>query len=248
MRPKAASRRRAKSQRGFTLIEVVVSMSIALFLLAGLFTIVQSSRKTFASQNALAQLQDTERLAMTLIADVIQSGGYYPNPALYTPALRLPISAPFIAVGQGVTGTTNAALPGDTITVRFATSSGDGILNCTGNTNSSGGLVTYVNVFSINAVTGDLQCVLNGAAAVPLVPGLTNMKIMYGVKTDFTVDDGAVDSYLTSSEMTAADWSNVAVVRITLTFTNPLAGQPGQALTIPLTRVVAVMAQTGVRT
>jgi hypothetical protein len=44
------------------------------------------------------------------------------------------------------------------------------------------------------------------------------------------------------------DWSKVLSVKIQLTFTNPMANQPGQPATIQFTRVVDVMNKTGVST
>jgi type IV pilus assembly protein PilW len=121
------------------------------------------------------------------------------------------------------------------------------VINCIGGTNTSGATQLYVNAFSIDN-QGRLVCVFNGAAAVPLVQGLQNLQVSYGVKTDFSVDNRSVDSYLRANEMTATNWSNVISVRITLNFTNPLAGQPGQPATIPFTRVIDLMGQTGVKT
>jgi hypothetical protein len=49
--------------------------------------------------------------------------------------------------------------------------------------------------------------------------------------------------------MNPADWTNVICVKVTLTFTNPLAAaQPGQPATIPFTRVVTVMSRAGANT
>jgi type IV pilus assembly protein PilW len=89
---------------------------------------------------------------------------------------------------------------------------------------------------------------VNGAARLPLVTGVTNLQILYGVKTDFTQANGAVDSYLNAAEMTPADWSNVISVKVTLTFTNPLANPPGQPATITFQRVIGVMNHNGVST
>ena len=66
--------------RGFTLAELMIAVLIGLFLTAGLLTLVQAMKRTTASQSGLSQLQDNERMAMSLIANVVQSAGYYPNP------------------------------------------------------------------------------------------------------------------------------------------------------------------------
>src|ERR1700733_7522219 len=112
--------RAASGQSGFTIVEIMVALLIGLFLLGGLMTLVQDNRRTFASQNQLSQLQDAERVAMTMITDVIQTAGYFPDPTTNTVTSSLPAVGTLIA-GQYMTGTFNAAAPGDTITVQYAT-------------------------------------------------------------------------------------------------------------------------------
>jgi hypothetical protein len=112
-------------------------------------------------------------------------------------------------------------------------------------------------------VLGGLYCQVDnlGASAVApagvlIVPGVVGMKVYYGVKRDFAFADYNVDTYLTASQMCSPllnpcggdDWSNVSSVRVILTFTNPLAAQPGQPPTIQFERVIEVMARGGVHT
>ncbi len=52
--------------------------------------------------------------------------------------------------------------------------------------------------------------------------GVTNLTILYGVKTSAAAAGNNVDTYLNADPMTAADWSSVISVMIQLTFTNPL--------------------------
>ena len=244
-------RRMRNTQQGFTLVELSIAVLIGLFLLGGLLTLVQDMRRTFGAQNSLAQLQDSERLAMTLIADVIQAAGFYPDPTQDTALSSFPggtiFGATFAQPGQSIIGTRNAAAPGDTLSVQFRTAPNDGVINCTGSTNTSGVLKTFVNTFSVDGL-GNLTCTLNGVAA-PLISGVTNLQILYGVKTLFVLTNNNVDTFLNAAQMTAADWSNVICVKVTLTFTNPLfATQPQQPATIPFTRVVTVMSRAGVNT
>jgi Tfp pilus assembly protein PilW len=49
----------------------MISVLIALFLTGGLLTLVQAMKKTTSVQSGMSQLQDSERMAMTLMADVI---------------------------------------------------------------------------------------------------------------------------------------------------------------------------------
>jgi type IV pilus assembly protein PilW len=244
--------------QGFTLVELLVAMAIALFLIGGLLTLVQDAKRTVGGQSQLVQLQDSERLAMTMITDVIQAAGYFPNPTAATAATALPVVAgSFATAGQGIYGQSNFNAQGDSITARYQTASGDGVINCTGTTNGTGAPLLYTNVFTVDAA-GELECQLTAggvvAAAVPLVTGLAtgqpSLQIWYGVQTNGG-NNGAVDSYIPAVNMTAANWMNVISVRVTLTFNNPLyvAGSGnGQPQTIAFTRVVGVMSKTGVQT
>jgi type IV pilus assembly protein PilW len=241
-----------RSQRGFTLVELSIAVLIGLFLLGGLLTLVQDMRRTFGAQNQLGQLQDSERLAMTLIADVVQAAGYYPDPTTQIPTVIFAGVPPFAAAGQTLAGTANAAAPGDSLSIQFLTANNDGVINCTGGTNTTGANQIFVNTFRVVAnATQDLQCTLNGAAPVTLVSGVTNMQILYGVRANLaSLYTNNVDTYMTTAQVNAGNyWPSVICVKVTLTFTNPLAAtQPGQPATIPFTRVVTVMNRAGVNT
>lgn len=239
------SRERA-AQQGFTLVELLVAILIALFLLGGLLTIVQDNRRAFYNQSGLSQLQDSERLAMTMISDVIQSAGYFPNPQTNIASSLLPADGTFATAGQAIVGSGgwNDATADETITVRYVTSGIDKILNCAGAT--SGAQTTFVNQFSVDTVNDQLVCTVGGVA-YPLVGGVTNLQIRYGVKRNFMAAGNSPDTYADGSQMAAADWGNVMSVVIQLTFKNPLyvAGQ-GQPQTLTFSRVVQVMGMGGV--
>jgi type IV pilus assembly protein PilW len=244
-------RRFARAQRGFTLIELMITVAIALFLLGGLVTILQNVRSAYNNQQALSQLQDQQRFAVTVLTDVIQAGGYFPNPTTWTPTSSLPAAGAY-AVGQAFTGTHAAGVP-DSVGVRYRTALNDGVIVCTGATNTAFAPDhVYTNQFTVvppaGNVPGQLLCQLDAAAAVPLVNGVQNLLVYYGVKRDFTTNDYNVDTYLTADLMSATDWTNLSSVRVILTFTNPMAAQPGQPATIIFERVVEVMARAGLHT
>ncbi len=71
-------------EHGYTMVELMIAILIGLFLLAGLLTLVMGTRKTSTTQSQLAQLQDNERVSMTLMTNVIQQAGYFPDPTTYT--------------------------------------------------------------------------------------------------------------------------------------------------------------------
>src|SRR6266481_7465784 len=145
-----ANRSTARRQRGFTMIELMVALLIGLFLMGGLMTLLQNNRKAFSSQNQLSQLQDGERLAMSIMTGVIQQAGYFPDPTINSPSTALAAAPAFasgaglaFAASQGLTGATVAG--SDVISARYTTATGDGILNCSGRSNGTGANLTYVN-------------------------------------------------------------------------------------------------------
>jgi type IV pilus assembly protein PilW len=218
-----------------------------------LVTLVGAMKITFANQNGLSQLQESERMAMTLMTDVIESTGYFPNPLVNAATSSFPVSGAFTFAGQALVGTGTYAdqTPGgQTITVRYLTAGNDNVINCTGNTSNVA--ASFVNTFSIDA-NGNLNCtlILNGVAQapIPLISGLNSMQIYYGVQTNAALSNNSVDTYLDANAVAAGNyWSNVKSVQITLTLVNPLSGQSGQtnAAFITFTRVIDVMYKNGV--
>jgi type IV pilus assembly protein PilW len=237
----------SNQQRGFTLLEILIAMTLGLFMLGGLVVVVTSNRSSSTDQNKLSQLQDGERMAMTMMTDVIQSAGYFPDPTINNSTGVFTVSAPFTVAGQSMVGTYNAASPGDTITVRYMTADSDTILNCSGVPNGSGANVTYTSTFSV--VGGQLICTMNdtvNTTAYTLVNGVTNLSVLYGVNTLGTGNN--VDTYLNATQVTATNnWNNVLSVNVALTFTNPLyvAGQTVQQQTLTIQRVIGNMNKAG---
>lgn len=253
------NRARASRQAGFTMIELSVALVLALFLLAGLFTMEQSTRKTSTQQTQLAQLQDEERLAMTIMTDVIQAAGFFARPDAYTAVTALPsAAAPVFAAGQGIYGTTTAGT--DSIYVQYMSEGpqSDNMILCNGQqtpaTPPNPG-IAYINQFSVDKANKLLLCTVSTNVAstvtvfpnqpVTLVEGVENLTVLYGVATTGT-NGNSVDTYMTATQVTAAArWNDVSSVKVILTFTNPLYGQPGQTQanqkTVQFERVIGIM-------
>jgi type IV pilus assembly protein PilW len=241
-----------KKQSGFTMIELMVAMVIGIFLLGALSILAFDNKRAFTGQNYMAQLQDNERMAATIMTDVIQTAGYYPSPQANTAVTSIPagsVPAAMVA-GQSLSGAT-----GDSITVRYATNYRDGVILCSGNDNETGATNYFGATFSVNA-SNQLVCNMttgNGAAVpYPLVNNVSSLAILYGVNSGSNGNN--VDSYMTAAQVTAnTDWPNVMSVQITITFINPLAaatnkqvGQGTEAATIAFTRTVALMNKAGI--
>ena len=244
-------------QRGFSLVELSIAILIALFLLGGLVTLVMGTRRTNATQSALSQLQDNERIAMTLITNIVQKAGYFPDPVNQTlnnfPAETL--------AGVNLA----AGAPGDTFVARFFapindTTNGTAIINCAGQSNATGSAtVWYTNAFLVGTVNGTpwLQCQVqtSGTGAVltiNLIPDVTDMTVLYGVAPSGAGDDYSVVQYLNATQVGATNnWPNVTAVKVTLTFLVPQYGATGGQMstnTQTFQCVIPVMSRVGVDT
>jgi type IV pilus assembly protein PilW len=250
-----------KRSRGFTLIELMIAVTVGLFLVSGMLLMVQSTRNAFGNQNLLAQLQDNQRLAMTFMAEVVETAGYFPEPQNNTssvfPAVGASVlpSVPAFAQGQAVSGTTGPVAPGvgDTVTIRYAAKLNDDVFNCQGLKNTTLPLDVFEDTFWVNiAVPSNpvLTCTvsstaINPAVDIPLVNGVQNLTVSYGVKRSIADTGSCADTYLKASQMSTADWSAVCTINLSITFTNPIK-QTGLPLTITINRVIAVMSAAGV--
>jgi type IV pilus assembly protein PilW len=240
------------AQRGYTLIELSISIIIALFLMAGLLTLVMHTRNTSSTQIQMQQLQENERIAMTILANVVQEAGYFPDPTRNTNTSLggetdsgLGVggaSTVVFAVGQPISGVTGAAAPGDILVSRFVAPIADSslviansIITCGGTTNiDTTQPHQFTNIFQIATVAGTtyLQCILKDetpgfgtSQTVNLVPGLYDMQVLYGVATG---SDNNVAEYLTASTVSSTNnWQNVSSIKIRLYFQLPQYGFSG---------------------
>ena len=251
---------RRKPEAGLSLVELMVALTISMFLIGGIMVVFQNVKNTYTEQQGLAQLQDNARLAMTLMTDVIDSAGYFPTyPTYYSATTALPSSPSFSSAGTPVvTGGTTAA--GDQVTVRYAPDSTQDMYNCMGGTNSYGPYDTWENTFSVvstGATSAALECTFwskqyGASGPTVLVTGLTNgtggnpkgMVLEYGVTTQADSAGTCLDTYKTVAQMTATDWANVCSVMVKLNFLNPVRA-PGGNASIPLVIIIPIMNAAG---
>ena len=63
--------------RGFSLVELMVSLVITLILLAGIGQIFLSSKKSYTLQDSLARIQESGRYAMDVLSQDLRRAGYW---------------------------------------------------------------------------------------------------------------------------------------------------------------------------
>ena len=225
--------RPAARQGGFTLIELMVAMGIGLIILLGMTTTFVNLKNTFRSQDKLGQLQDNERLALSMLTTSLNEAGFYPDPKNPTPivASPAPAAAPggAMAAGTFIFGTAAAGAVTESISTQYAVASGTDITSCLGTTNAGASTVTVRNIFYVDATKGSLMCkvMVNGltsdamahsGTAEELISGVKTMSVKYGIATS----GAQINTYKLPANVTTAEWAgSVKAVRVTLTFANP---------------------------
>ena len=252
--------RRSRRQEGFTLIELMVAITIGLVVVLGMSASFVSMKRSFTSQSSMSQLQDNERLAMTILSTSVAEAGFFPNGANLNAVPALPIqntsrTAALVAssdtiggamvAGQYLFGQVASGTTPESLSTAYASASGDGLLSCQGGLNtSSTATVSIRNTFWVDSATGTLMCsvMVNGGTTVapastqqPLISGVSGMTVLYGEDSD---GDGNVDLYKTADKITTAvEWGTVKNVQVTLSFANP----NNSTLPIAWTQAINVM-------
>ncbi len=216
-----------KHQRGFNLVELLIGISIGLFLLAGLLTFFGQNRQAYSYQQSQSGQQGSERLANIMFTNVLQQAGFsdMTNQRIMNRASLFPAAGPF-AAGQTVVGTEatatvaligggTQAVPNDSIAVRFL--DGIGIIDCIGNPVPAAAMSAVV--LAVDGV--NLNCSTDGGAARPLMGDdqgpiaqqirFLGMAVAYGLDTN---SDESIDSFQRAGGVT--DWNQVRVAEIEL--------------------------------
>lgn len=146
-------------QNGFTIVEIMVAITLSAILIAGVIQVYLSSKESFRVQSELARLQESQRIAMEFLQRDISKAGFvaFPNG---------PVPGPEITVVDG--GGNNS----DSITIAYESAT-----DCLGQ--ATAGIAT--NLWFVDQNTNQLMCLGNGGAtAQPIVDGIENMQVLLG--------------------------------------------------------------------
>lgn len=190
-------------QSGFTIVELMIAGLLGILLTAGIIQLFVGSNRNYSLQNELANIQEDGRFAMIFLENEIQQGGWIDD---------------FL---QQVPPAVDLALSEDGVTDKVAVSykvpiNGIDNIDCNGAVVATGYIT---NTFSVGGASGDeLLCLGNGGgAAQPLIDGVKDFQVLYGVETSGTCPDGAVNQYMTIDQVNAAGGDLIVVsVRVAL--------------------------------
>jgi prepilin-type N-terminal cleavage/methylation domain-containing protein len=68
-----------KNNRGFTLVELMITLAIASMVMAGIYQVYQSQLKSYVVQNAVRDTQEDLRSAFYYLERTIRMAGFDPN-------------------------------------------------------------------------------------------------------------------------------------------------------------------------
>ena len=189
--------------KGFTIVELLIAGTLGLLLIAGVIQLFVGSNRNYSMQEQLADIQEDGRFALIFLKEELQKGGWAEDPwAIRLDAVNLDNSSDGVA---------------DSIAVAYSvTPGGPESFDCNGAAVANGSIE---NRFFVGGANGDeLLCQGNGGgAAQPLINGVTDFQVLYGVETDAACPDGIVNNYLTRDQYVAAGASVMLVsVRVAL--------------------------------
>ncbi|MBF0369105.1 MAG: PilW family protein [Magnetococcales bacterium] len=180
---------------GFTLVELMVAMTLGLVLLTGIIRILQSNQDTYQLQEGVGEIQENGRFVLDFLAQDMRMTGF--------PRESTIVTAPIIGIDGG-----NAA--NDSVTIQYESAT-----NCFGD--ATNGTLTQNQYLVQNNANGvpELQCIgsIAGApgatATYTLVAGVESLQILYGEDTN---GNGEINLYRIATNV--ADWNDVLSVRI----------------------------------
>lgn len=226
-----------KITRGFGLVEIMISIVLGLFLVAGLYTMLVSSQQSYSLGRANSGLSNSGQRVTQLIWNQLHQAGFvnYQRRLLNLP---LPGNAAW-AQNQSVRGENDLTVTGvktdtDRLTLRYRGSSvGDNdpassavmtaderMFDCIGNPVASTQLVEVVLYVNTN---NELICDDNQNAPVVLERNIESLQFRYRLLDD-------LQPFVTAADITSAtDWTNVVAVEFSLLSASP-SGQSVKAL------------------
>ncbi len=231
-RMKKLSTRVLAGQSGMTLVELMVSITLGMFVVMAAIALLMASKSAYTANDDAVQIQESARHALEIIARAIHQAGYEEWGSLDGAALSV-ADAPAAVDGldaKSLRSTTDAldspvarAVNGsDVLALQFHGSGngarGDGsMLNCAGfgvpvrvaaGSDAARGWSIF---FVAEDATGEpeLRCKYKGASswsAVAIARGVESFQVLYGIDSD---DDGLVNGFYRASEVDHMDASLV---------------------------------------
>lgn len=164
-----------KAQQGFSLIELMIAVTLALVAMLAATQLYASTRQTYRLQGMQTRLSEDGRFALSMLQRVIAQAGYRPSPV--TPMIP---TAGFMSVANGtyLTPTSN-----ESVTVRFI-ADGTNMMVCDGSLAAANSQQTLTIAKSGSKLQcGTVDWIAPASAGSGTGTELVDFKILYGTDT-----------------------------------------------------------------
>lgn len=234
-----------KTQRGFTMVELMVAVTIGLALTIVVATLFLHSRSTYGSTDETSRMQENMRYAQELLNRMVHHASYTSSPNVYkdvedsvsnsSAAVVFDAAQPALAATDGGNGGTPAQALPDSFIVRFqgtgpAGAADGAVTDCQGR--AVDGTQISVNRFYIRPVGTNggpaLWCdaTLAGVTTeAEIVPDVENMQLVFGEDlvddNGNAIRDGSVEKYTELGALTVPTLNKVVALRVALLFRTP---------------------------
>ncbi|MFO1259230.1 MAG: PilW family protein [Gammaproteobacteria bacterium] len=205
---------------GFSIIEILISLTIGLILLTGVMQLFLNGKMTYLLNESLNDLQENGRFISSFLPQIIRQSGYRSTPQS---SLYPNFDTVFSKANPFLDATNNSGVNGsDILVIRFQ-GSGNGLgmpdgkmKDCLDIAVDANEIVT--NIFALNT-NSQLECRSLHPSAFPpidqtisLIDGVENFQVLFGEDLD---NDLSPDRYVPAS-FPNLDMSNVVSVRVSL--------------------------------
>jgi type IV pilus assembly protein PilW len=221
-------------QTGFSIISSMIASAIGIFIIGGAVNVYIESKNTFIARSAIAAATENYRFAFQDMRRTLVMAGRGISPskdsiASYTdengdnglrtfPAVDKVEDPDGIASGSTYVVKNSIWSPdpidSSIVAVRYASGPApcglsDDILGTVVSTLTVRFLVNAEGNLICQAFQGDTELV-----AQPIVSGIAQMRVLYGLDQDPSIPDGVAERYLTANKITDKEWPSVVSIRI----------------------------------
>lgn len=192
------------SQRGLTLIELMIAMLLGVFLIGGILQIFISSKQTYRMQENLSRLQENGRFALDFLGRDIRMTSYWGC---------LP-KAPGDIAGFNDNAVTGDDIDDgtDSITLKGAFTTTPPTVKCSPSVNTAASYYTDPSSTIAYKINGSVLQKTTNNQTNDLIEGIENMQILYGEDTDA---DGSAN-YFVPAGTAGLNMEQVVSLRISL--------------------------------
>ncbi|MBL4607275.1 MAG: PilW family protein [Pseudomonadales bacterium] len=232
-----------KKPQGFSLVELMISLSLGLFISLAVIQIYLATLKSDKVIMGNTEIQENARFALQVLEKTLQQAGYFSNlkesrqeffrnqanqwaNTVFTSSNAI---QGFDATETPVANQPASASGTDQVFIRFVSDAA--VLGIGAQWYDCNGAVIPANTaiqmgFYIHASSGSLNCVseIPGVKVdpQPLISNVSDFQLLYGIDS---TNDGAVNRYINAPDVgTGNHWDHVRAIKVSLTLASSIPG------------------------